>query len=330
MATRTQERGKSKALGTDALRLGARTDKATILPTGEENLREQVVALPHRISGVPATQDFLAHLLRNAPTDIVQLHTSMQYGDESKFVTVTFDPEKYPKRIELLMLTDVQWGHLLCLENKFIEFRDWVLDKPYRFVFFGGDMVDAAHALSIASCYENKYEPQAQVYRFVEAAMPLRHRVLGYVGGNHERRSSKTFGDMGHLIAALLKIPYSSGKQLIDINYGDHKPFKVSLWHGGTGSRTKGAKAQMLHRFMAQGDSHLYLVGHLHDVVVLFDWRERREGRRIVLDKFAGAMSSSFLEYWGGYGEVAGMAPTDTMMARVILEPDRHWELTLK
>lgn len=279
----------------------------------------------------PSTQQFLARLDKTAPKDVLDLKTSMHIGDETKYVTARFDPKKYPKGIELLMITDVQFGHVMCKEDRFLEFRDWVLEAPNRFVLFGGDMVDAAHAMSVGSPFENIAEPQVQVFRFVELAMPLRHRIIGYVGGNHERRSSKMFGDLGHLIATFLRVPYSSGKQLIDIHYGEHEPFKISLWHGGTGSRTKGAKAQMLHRFMGQGDSQLYLVGHLHDVVLLFDWRERRKESKIVLEKFAGVMSSSFLEYWGTYAEVAGMAPSDTMMARVILEPKgRKWEVTLR
>lgn len=284
----------------------------------------------HQIIPVSSTREYLDKLWKNAPEDIVQLRGSMQYGDELKYITVKFDEKKFPTNVELIMITDVQYGHLTCNVSKFIEFRDWILAKPNRFVFFGGDMIDAATAISIASPYENTEEPQGQVYRFCELAMPMRHRIIGFVGGNHERRSAKTFGDLGHLIATLLKIPYSSGRQFIDIQYGNHEPFKVDLWHGGTGSRTKGAKAQMLHRFMCQGEGQLYLCGHLHDVVLLFDWRQRRKNRRIMLEKFAGVMSSSFLEYWGSYAEVSGMAPSDTMMARCILEPSGKWEITLR
>jgi len=285
---------------------------------------------PHTKALVATTGDYLTRLWKNAPEDIVQVRGTMQYGDELKYLSVKFDPEEFPNGIELLMITDVQYGHMSCKVERVIEFRDWVLAKPNRFVFFGGDLVDAATVISIASPYENTVEPQGQVYRFVELMMPMRHRVIGFVGGNHERRGVKTFGDLGHLLATLLKIPYSSGTQYIDIHYGEHEPFKVSLWHGGTGSRTKGAKAQMLHRFMGRGDSQLYLVGHLHDVVLLFDWREKRQNKKIRLEKFAGVMSSSFLEYWGTYAETAGMAPSDTMMARCILEPSGKWEITLR
>ena len=282
----------------------------------------------HELAVVPSTQELLARIEKHLPADVVDLDCSHRVGDESKYVSVRFGPEY--KTIELIHITDVQFGHLMCDVGRFRAYRDWILAKPNRFTVWGGDMIDAAHALSVASPYENTAEPQQQVFQFITEAAPMRHRVIGYVGGNHERRSSRMFGDLGHLIATLLRIPYSAGKQLIDVHYGEHKPFKISLWHGGTGSRTKGAKAQMLHRFMAQGDSTYYLVGHLHDAMVLFDWRERRKGRRIVLEKYAGAMSSSFLEYWGTYAEVAGLAPSACLMWRCILTPDGKWELTAK
>jgi UDP-2,3-diacylglucosamine pyrophosphatase LpxH len=280
-------------------------------------------------NSVASTQAYLERLMASGPADLVKIHASMKHGDQSKYISVHFDTAKY-KSIELVAITDVQFGHLSCNVARFLEFRDWILSVPNRFVLLLGDLVDAATAISVASPYENTEEPKGQVFRFVELCLPMRHRVIGYVGGNHERRSIKTFGDLGSLIATLLRVPYSNGKQFVDVFYGEHRPFKNSLWHGGTGSRTKGAKAQMLHRFMAQGDSQLYWVGHLHDVVVLYDWRERRRGKQIKLEKFAGVMSSSFLEHYGTYAEVMGMAPSDTMMARVILYPDGKWELTLR
>lgn len=283
------------------------------------------------VTPVPATQEYLDKLRASAPKDVVKLYASMRYGDESKYVTVTFSEEDYPGQVEILHITDVQFGHRSCNVPRFIEYRDWVLSAPNRFVFFGGDLVDCATALSVASPYENTEEPQCQAYRFVELAMPMRHRILGYVGGNHERRSSKTFGDLGHLIATLLRIPYSSGKQFVDINYGKHQPFKNSLWHGGGGSRTKGTKAQTLHKFMTQGDSQVYWVGHLHDFIMVGDVRERRgEGGTIKLEKYCGVMSSSFLDHYGTYAEVAGMPAGDINMWRLVLEPDGKWQMTLR
>jgi hypothetical protein len=250
---------------------------------------------------------------------------------EAKYVRYDFDPGAL-ERLEISHITDMQYGHRNFQRDRFVQYRDWLLSVPHRFVVLGGDIIDAATVLSVGSPYENTEEPMRQIEGVLDLLRPLSEagRLLGYVGGNHERRTIPTFGDAGYLIAQRLNVPYSRGVQLIDVWYGDHKPFKISLWHGVGSARTKGAKAQMLHRFMSQADSQVYLVGHLHDVVLLFDWRQHRAGTKIKLQKVAGIMSSSFLSYWNSYAEVKALSPSDTMMARVILEPDGHWEVTLR
>ena len=281
---------------------------------------------------VDSTANYLDRILAKRPALTTPIHETMVLDEESKRHYVTLSLEDHPTLVELIHITDVQYGHQSFKPARFQEFSAWILESPHRFILLGGDLIDAATQFSVQSPYENKWEPSEQVLRLVEdLLMPQRPRILGYVGGNHERRTAKGFGAAGRLIATLLGIPYSRGVQHIDVFYGEHQPFKVSLWHGGGSARTKGAKAQLLHRFMHQADSDVYLVGHLHDVVLLFDWRQKRlENGKIDLVKYAGAMSSSFLEYWNTFAEEAGIPPTDTMMARIGLEPDGGWEVTLR
>jgi len=265
-----------------------------------------------------------------------RLQINQEIEDEIKYVSYDFEDRKRfprpPSQIELTHLTDLQYGARNFKTDTFHRYRDWILSSPNRFCVLGGDIIDAATVLSIASPYENTKEPRLQVKGVVKLLEPLasKGRILGYVGGNHERRTCKTYGDSGAQIAEDLQIPYSRGVQLIDLCFGSSAPLKVSLWHGTGGARTKGAKAQMLHRFMSQADSDVYMVGHLHDSLVLFDWRQRRAGRKITLQKIAGLMSSSFLDYWNSYAEVSAMSPSGTMMGRVILYRDGKWEITLK
>jgi hypothetical protein len=78
--------------------------------------------------------------------------------------------------------------------------------------------------------------------------------------------------------------------------------------------------------------SQLYLVGHLHDCFILptIVW-ERIPGRNNVkMQKAVGAMSSSFLNFWGTYAEVSGMSANDVLMVRTILEPNGHFEATIR
>lgn len=279
------------------------------------------------------TQNYLRSLERMMEPDALKIYTSEHYGEQSKYVSVRVDDKDVKKwgELELIQLTDIQFGHKACKISRVIEFRDWILAQPNRFILMTGDNVDAATVFSPGTPWDNLFGPQSQAYRFAEIFAPARHRILGYVGGNHERRAMPAFGDIGTLIAILLKIPYSGGRQYIDIHFGAHKPFKVLLWHGVGGARTKGAVAQVLDRFMQKGDSQLYLMGHLHQAMIVPGWREGRDGKgRISLEKKIAAIGTSFLETYGTYAEIAGFDSHDVMMARAILEASGKWELTLR
>lgn len=249
---------------------------------------------------------------------------------ETKYISWDFRAAPF-KTLELIQITDVQWGHITCKRERVIEYRDWVLSRPNRFMIWTGDNIDSATMQSKGTTWENTGTPQQQLFEFCKVWAPARHRILGYVGGNHERRCLTTFGDLGITIAAILRVPYSRGKQLIDIHFGAHKPFQISQWHGVGGARTKGTVAQVLTRFAADGDSQLYLMGHLHQPMVIPFWKERRGGDRGIRSvKTIAALGSSFMDLWGGYGEVSGYGPGDVLMPRCVLTKTGGWEVTLK
>ncbi len=256
--------------------------------------------------------------------------SGMIIGEQSKYVSWDF-PESL-KTLELLQITDVQFGHIYCKYQRVIEFRDWILSKPNRFMIWTGDMVDAWAMWSPGTAFDQIGDPQSQIMKFAEMWAPARHRVLGYVGGNHERRAIPGFGDLGVLLASLLQIPYSNGRQLIDVHFGKHKPFKITQWHGKGGARTKGTVAQNLMRFAAEGDSQLYLTGHLHQPMIIPFWKERRAavGQKVINHKCIVAIGSSFMETWGTYGEVSGYSGHDVLMPLTVLEPGGGWEVRLR
>jgi hypothetical protein len=280
---------------------------------------------------IPTTSNYLSKF--KVPKQIMTRIESHVVNMEAKVVTVDLN-KKGPENVEIIHITDLQFGSKLFKTDRFLEYSDWILSVPNRFVILGGDIIDAATVMSVGSPYENEFQPSEQALKVRDLLGPLQPRILGYVGGNHERRTVKTFGDSGHLLASLLEIPYSCGEQHYDIHFGFHRPFKITAWHGVGAARTKGARALMLHRAMQKGDSQLYLVGHLHDCIVLYDWRQTRHtvaGKtEIGSKKIAGVMSSSFQGYWGGYAEIAGLPMSDTMMGRCILDSAGGWEITLK
>lgn len=289
------------------------------IPAAEIQTPLTPLRLTHEL--LPALEGLMA-------PDEYPMSVGMVFGQECKVVEWRF-PESLDE-IELLQITDMQFGHVMCKYDRIIEYRDWVLDSPNRFMLWTGDCVDAWAMWSPGRAFEQISDPQSQVYRFCETWGPARHRILGYVGGNHERRAIPGFGDLGLLIASLLKIPYSGGRQHVDVFFGKHKPFKILLWHGVGGARTKGTVAQTLQRLMIKGDSNLYLMGHLHQPMIIPSWKEVREGRKIILKKCFGAVGSSFLETWNTYGEIAGFESHDVMMAKATLFKDGKWAVVLR
>jgi hypothetical protein len=293
-----------------------------ILPARKKNKRKSDLS----------TIEWISKFQARLPEYPVHPHMGMAYGTERKYLSWNFDPAVY-KTLEILHITDTQFGHVECQVDRIQEYVEWVLRKRNRFVLLGGDMIDSATMLSIGSPWENISDPQGQVYAFCDLIAPLRGRVLGYVGGNHERRGIRTFGDLGLLLATLLKVPYSSGRQLIDIHYGGHKPFKIDLWHGRGASRTDGAKVMMVSNYVKDHPgSDLYLTGHLHDCFLFQKHREERQIDRmsVKIRKVYMGMSSSFLNTWGTYAEVSGMSITDVAMLRCVLTPDGHSEMTIR
>ena len=259
-----------------------------------------------------------------------ELQQSMVFDRAARFLIWDFSNVKIDT-LEILQITDVQFGHHQCDLKTLNEYLAWVLAVENRYVLFGGDMVDAGHAQSKGSPFEQIGDPQEELWQFCKLLAPVRHRVLGYVGGNHERRSIPTFGDIGKSIAMILELPYSPGKQHINIMFGEHNPFKISMWHGGGSGQTKGSLANGLVKFMNQSDSQLYLLGHLHQPMVLQESREIRRNDEMKLQKIVGARGSSFLGHYGTYSEVImGANPQTIQMPRVILEPNGRWELTLR
>ena len=260
-----------------------------------------------------------------------RISQSMVIGGQARYLRWDFSNVK-TETIELLQITDIQYGHKACAVEKLHEYLAWVLAEPQRYVSLGGDLVDAGHVQSKGSPFEQIGDPQEELWNFVRIMAPVRHRILGYVGGNHERRSIPTFGDIGKSIATILKIPYSPGKQHIDITFGKHRPFKITTWHGGGSGQTPGAIANSLVRLMSQSDSQLYLTGHLHQAMTIPTSREVRDSKGgMKLVKVVGARGSSFLNHYGTYAEVVmGCAPQAILMPRTVLEKNGHWEVTLR
>lgn len=258
----------------------------------------------------------------------------MLIDGQTKFLTHRLPASfatKYPE-IEILLMTDVQFGHVCCRADKVKEYNDWTLEKPYRFQVWGGDMVDAWRVGSPGSGYDNILSPQNQLYRFCELMAPVVHRVMGCVGGNHERRAMAGGLDLGSLISAMLGIPYSAGVQMISVEYGKHNPFRGYLWHGRGAARTAGGRVNMTLSVVPNDiDAQVYWSGHIHTPHVYPGWHVRRDhkNQKMVGEKYYVVSASSFLEFYGNYAEIGGYTYTGLMMPLTHVRADGGYRVEM-
>ncbi|MGH7442569.1 MAG: hypothetical protein ACREKE_07860 [bacterium] len=234
--------------------------------------------------------------------------------------------------MEILDIGDVQFGSRYCRMDKLLEHRNWVLARPNRFMVWAGDMMEAYNwHTSPGSPYEQVADPQSSLGAFCQFWAPARHRVLGYVSGNHERRHM-AYGDLGITVSTLLGIPYALGRQHILVYFGEHKPFKIAVWHGVGSARTRGAVVNLLERQAQLDDSDLFIMGHLHqaNAIELTKQTIDSENRTIKLNSQWAAMGSSFLDHYGSYADTAGYRPSQVKMPLAVLQRNGKWRLSLK
>ncbi len=260
--------------------------------------------------------------------EITWLDTS---GHECRRASVTI-PEDWDKPI-IFVKGDEQLGHVTCDEERVKKDIVWVEKNPQCLVMLLGDAIDSATKFGPGSIRENNKGPIGQATEYVNIHKSISNRIVGYVGGNHERRIDKALDEGGaavKLIAEGLstpehKIPYSSGLLFLDLYWRGHL-WTVTLFHGAGAAATSGSKTQRLQRNILLTDSIITLSGHLHEEMKTSRrFTSRAPDGKLKNSKQTALQCGTYLKYIGSYGEVGGMAPTGPDMIVIELLADGRY-----
>ena len=251
---------------------------------------------------------------------------------ECRRASVTI-PEDWDKPL-IFVKGDEQLGHVTCDKERVKKDIGWVAKNPQCLVMLLGDAIDSATKESPGSVKENEPGgPIQQAMEYVRIHKPIQNRIIGYVGGNHERRIDKALTEGGagvRLIAEGLstpehKIPYSGGLLLLDLYWRGHL-WTFTLFHGAGAASTPGSRTQRLQRNILLTDSLITLSGHLHDEMKTSRrFVKRSSDGTIKIAKQTSLQCGTYLQYIGSYGEVGGMAPTGPDMIVIELLADGRY-----
>lgn len=250
---------------------------------------------------------------------------------------------KFPggHNITIIPVFDVHWGDPACMEQQFMDFIKKVAETPNVYLVIGGDILNTALKSSVSNVYRERYMPSEAKRLMAKVLEPARDRILCFVQGNHEARSSREADDCPlydvaskldceHLYrenAAFVKIQlgireYESGA----VTTSKKRPtYMVLVTHGSGGGILTGGAVNKFENFAMTVDGlDVLIAGHVHKP---FNTEPGKifidpQNNKISIKPFEVVSASSWLGY-GGYALKGMMRPASHCIQRIILHGDK-------
>ena len=216
------------------------------------------------------------------------------------------------RTIKIWAIADVHIGAVECDIQGFQNFlKNTILKDPDSYVLLCGDVISNGIKDSLTNVYEETMSPSCQVEKAVELLSPIKDRILGAVGGNHEARSRKAVDlDPMYTIMCMMGVQdlYRTNFAMLRIilaNGNTKSRYALMLIHG----KTENKKRQFA--YAVEGVDAI-ISGHTHNGIVEKPARLVFTSRNNVMVKpLVSLTATSWLTY-GGYAAAALYKPAAT------------------
>ena len=213
------------------------------------------------------------------------------------------------RTIHIWAVADVHLGARECDERGFERFLSKLGEDDY--IILCGDLISNGVKDSLTNVYEELYPPSAQIERAVQLLTPVKDKILGAVGGNHESRSRRAV-DMDPMYSIMMMLQlghlYRTNFAMLRVilaNGNTKQRYALRLIHG----KTENKKRQFA--YSVEGVDAI-ISGHTHNGIVEKPARLVFTSRNNVLVKpLVSLTATSWLTY-GGYAAAALYKPTAT------------------
>lgn len=223
------------------------------------------------------------------------------------------------RTIKLYAIGDVHIGAKEADLEGFSSFLRCLESESDSYMVIVGDVINNGVKDSVTNVYEETMPPSEQVEYTAELLAPVKDKILGCVGGNHEYRSIKAVDyDPLFQVMTLLRIPelYRQNFAFVRINLERGKTkdhYALYLTHGKSANKQKQ---------FAQGGVEgvdAILCGHTHNGLVQKHSRMVLTTRNnVIMRPIVELTATSWLRY-GGYAARAQMIPSVTSDPQALL-----------
>lgn len=235
--------------------------------------------------------------------------------------------EAFNSSLKLIPLTDAHLGSKQCNIAKLKAMIDLIDDTENCYTILLGDMAETATKKSVGlSVYDEEFSTKEQLQVLYELLKPLadKGKILGVLTGNHEMRVAyATSINPMEILANGLGVKYLGYQAYLVLRVGSQN-YSVMAHHGTSSSSTPAGKLNAMRKLNRVALADLYLSGHVHknlydsDVLMMPDI----EKEQVISFTRHYAIAGSFLDYWGGYGEMKLLSPASTGSMLFEFRPD--------
>ena len=215
------------------------------------------------------------------------------------------------RTIRCYAVADVHIGSRECDLQGFEAFLRSVAREKDAYIVLVGDIINNGIRDSLTNVYEETMPPSCQVERAFELLTPVKDKILGAVGGNHEARSRKAVDlDPMYTIMCMLGIQnlYRTNFAMLRIilaNGNTKSRYALMLIHGKTANKRKNFE------FAVEGVDAI-VSGHVHEGSISRPARLVFTSRNsVVIKPLVSVVATSWLSY-GGYAAAALYRPAAT------------------
>ena len=242
------------------------------------------------------------------------------------------------KELKIEIFSDLHIGDKHCDFKAIQERIRKVKDNSDTYCIMVGDIIDNPTKTSVGDTYEETLSPMQQIKTAISMFDPIKDKILGGVGGNHEFRTYKTEGiDLGYFMFSEFRIPdrYFRDGALLFLRFGAMSKgmketsgsgeirkicYTMYLNHGSSGGRTPGAKANGLQRQGQIVNADICVVGHTHMPMVFKEISNEIDyPNSTTREKETVYVNASSTLGWGGYSERMGMKPSSNASPIIVL-----------
>ena len=237
----------------------------------------------------------------------------------------------HPNKLTVIPLADAHYGSQEFNEVLWHNTIRRIQDDPHCYAVLVGDLIDNGLKNSITNVYGATCSPAQQKEWLYNELRPIKAKLLGAVGGNHERRSIKEV-DYDPLFDVMVRL----GKEdiyrqnicfmQVKLTYlfnGTEKQrhaFNFAITHGSGGGQYIGSQANRVQNYGTAIDGiDCLITGHTHKPVSFPVAKLLFYNETVVRKQFVVAVASSFLDY-GGYPVQKMMVPAAQTTTEIILE----------